>query len=158
MPTKRIDHGITRFNREGSDSISNGYFVRLTRAGTTHSKFFSDTKNGGKRKALAAAKTHRDQMLDELPPRHTTKGLKTSRNSSGVVGVHLSLIDGNYPSYCASWKGDKKRQKISFSINKYGKMAAFKLAKIARKMESHKRMEVESIYQDQTGKTLKCYR
>ena len=96
-----------------------------------------------------------------MPPVKTTKGLKTNRNQSGFVGVHLaeskSVYGEVYGSYCASWKGASgERKKITFSFKKYGKAAAFKLAKIARQNETANRKQVESLYTKETGKTLKC--
>ena len=161
MPTKHIQRGITRYDRD--ETLSNGYLIRVTRDGVTHGKYFSDVKFKGKRKALAAAKKAYDELVSELPPVKTTKGLKTNRNQSGFVGVHLaeskSVYGEVYGSYCASWKGaGGERKKITFSFKKYGKAAAFKLAKIARQNESADRKQVEKLYTKETGKTLKCYR
>ena len=161
MPTKHIQRGITRYDRD--ETLSNGYLIRVTRDGVTHGKYFSDVKYKGKRKALAAAKKAYEELVDELPPVKTTKGLKTNRNQSGFVGVHLaeskSIYGEVYGSYCASWKdAGGERKKITFSFKKYGKSAAFKLAKIARQNETADRKRVEKLYQKETGKTLKCYR
>ncbi len=161
MPTKHIQRGITRYDRD--ETLSNGYLIRVTRDGVTHGKYFSDVKFNGKRKALAAAKIAYDELVKELPPVKTTKGLKTNRNQSGFVGVHLaeskSVYGEVYGSYCASWKDSGgERKKITFSFKKYGKAAAFKLAKIARQKETSDRKKVEKLYTKETGKTLKCYR
>ena len=43
-----------------------GYFVRGYRNTKVFSKFFSDARNGGKRKALQAAKAFRDDLHAEL--------------------------------------------------------------------------------------------
>ena len=161
MPTKFIQRGITRYDRD--ETLSNGYLIRVTRNGVTHGKYFSDVKFKGKRKALAAAKKAYEELVDELPPVKTTKGMKTSRNQSGVVGVHLaestSVYGEVYGSYCASWKAtDGQRKKITFSFKKYGKAASFKLAKIAREEECADRKKVEKLYEKRTGKKLKSNR
>lgn len=46
--------GITRIDQP--EKFNHGWFVRITRQGKTYSMFFSDRLNGGKGKALAAAK------------------------------------------------------------------------------------------------------
>jgi hypothetical protein len=51
----RIDSGYTH-----------GWFVRAYKEGRTYSKLFSDSKIGGKNKALKAAKEHRDKLFSEL--------------------------------------------------------------------------------------------
>lgn len=155
MPTKLVQRGITRYDKD--ENISNGYMVRVTRDGVTHSKYFSDSKFKGKRKALAAARIAYDKLVDQLPPARTTKNVKTRRNQSGKVGVHLAettAANGEvYGAYCASWKhGDGTRGKISFAFKKYGKKAAFKLACIARDLEETNREVVEKKYRKETGK------
>ena len=161
MPTKFIERGITRYDRDGDD-LSNGYLVRATRDHKTHAKFFSDAKQGGKRKALAAARQALQELVAELPAVKTSKGVKTNRNRSGVVGVHLaettSVYGETYSSYSAAWTEGDYRRKIVFGFKKYGKAAAFALAKIARSKELADRQKVEKLYTKQTGKTLKCYR
>jgi hypothetical protein len=155
MPTQFVQKGITRYDKDAN--LSNGYMVRVTRDGTTHGKYFSDTKFYGKRKALAAARAAYESLVKKLPPVKTTKNVKTSRNTTGVVGVHLaesvSTYGDLYEAYCASWKTeDGRRAKISFAFKKYGKAAAFRLAKIARELETSDRDLVERRYKRATGK------
>jgi len=38
MPTKHIQRGITRYDRD--ETLSNGYLIRVTRDGVTHGKYF----------------------------------------------------------------------------------------------------------------------
>ncbi len=151
MPTKRIEKGITRFDVHEQNTY--GYMVRITRKGKTTSQFFSDKLNGGKRKALVAARDHYQKLVNELPPISTTKGIKSARNTSGAVGVHLASTpsqtwsDVEYQAYVASWRsGEGARCKISFSLEKYGKKKAFDLACIARENECLDRSKVEGIY------------
>lgn len=161
MPTKFIQRGITRYDRD--ETLSNGYLIRVTRDGVTHGKYFSDAKFKGKRKALAAARAAYEELVKKLPPVKTTKGLKTNRNQSGFVGVHLaestSVYGEVYGAYCASWKDAQGlRKKITFSFKKYGKAAAFKLAKIARQQECADRKKIEKRYTKETGKVVKSNR
>ena len=64
MPTKHIQRGITRYDRD--ETLSNGYLIRVTRDGVTHGKYFSDSKYKGKRKALIAAKKAYEQLVNCL--------------------------------------------------------------------------------------------
>lgn len=145
--------GITRFELE--TSRSHGYLVRICRDGTKTSEFFSDTQYGGKRKAKKMAQQRYAELCEKLGPANIrpTRGLITSRNSTGMVGVHIAhSIDSRwenckYSSYCASWTTlQGVRQKISFSWNKHGKVAAFELACLARKTESTDRTAIIKIY------------
>ena len=68
------------------DARSIGWQVVIVRNKKEHSKMFSDSKYGGKRKSLAAAVKFRDQLikkLKNLKPLPTTN----SRNKTGVVGL-----------------------------------------------------------------------
>ena len=101
---------------------------------------------------MTAARKRYQELNSSLPKPRTTKGIKTGRNRSGVVGVHLAICESiygeKYSSYCASWKTKAgKRSKLSFSFKKYGKKKAFKLACLARELESQDRAEIEAIYE-----------
>jgi hypothetical protein len=53
-------------------------------------------------------------------------------NKTGVCGVHYS--EGKWPCYQATWRdSDNKSRAASFSVNKYGKDEAFRLACERRK-------------------------
>lgn len=127
--------------------------VRIMRRGKMHQRFFSDRNNGGKRKALAAAREHYAMLEETLPPIQSQKGRETSRNSSGVVGVHLAHdVDSRYPdceywSYVASWLDENgKRVNVRFAWNRYGDQLAWELACIARQKEIRDREEVRRLY------------
>lgn len=69
----KADKGISRID-SGS---THGWFVRGYRNGRTYSRLFSDKKCGGKAKALELARTHRDQLhedLDKIPRTRRRKG------------------------------------------------------------------------------------
>ncbi|AMV34492.1 hypothetical protein VN12_20370 [Pirellula sp. SH-Sr6A] len=132
--------GITRIEYEGV--TTRGWMVRLTRAGERQQEFFNDRAYGGKAKALAAAKKRYEEWVAIAPPIQTSKNLKSSRNTSGKVGVHLVRnVDPRWKNaesfgYCAMWTdSDGKRRKVSFAWNTYGKKKAWTLACLARDLE-----------------------
>lgn len=150
MAITTVSPGITRIELDNRK----GYLVRLSRNGERVNQYYSDSVNGGKRKALKLAKQARADLLAEYGPvEHSTKGVLTNRNTTGVVGVHLAYSKDNryedceYSAYCASWISESGgRSKISFSFNKYGEDAAFDLAVLARKEEISDRDTVVAKY------------
>jgi len=155
MGTKLIERGITRYDIEALGTF--GYMMRISRGGEHTNEFFSDKKYSGKRKALAASRARYSQLVSQLPPPKTTKGIRTHRNQSGVVGVHLSVCESTYgkaySSYCASWKTRSgTRNKISFSFKKYTKKIAWELACIARELETTDRAKVERTLRSRSQK------
>lgn len=137
--TKRIAPGITRFDIE--ERRTHGYMVRVARQGNRYQKFFSDIKNGGKKKALMAAMDQLTVWSEELPDRHSSRDRLTSRNQTGRVGVYLAVSQDtagqSHQAYCASWTdADGRRRKINFSLQRYGKKKAWLLACLAREKMS----------------------
>lgn len=161
MSTKTIATGITRF--ENAERHTNGYMVRLCRNGQHINEFFSDSRFGGKMKAKKAAVERYEQLVEEYGPAVTSiKGRLTSRNTTGIVGIHVAHgVDNRWPdceywSYCASWVNeDGSRSKISFSWNKYGERDALALAMIARKREIADRATVLKAFARQQAAELK---
>ncbi len=155
MVTKLVERGITRYDIEAQGTF--GYMMRISRGGEHTNEFFSDKKYRGKRRALAASRARYSELVAQLPPPKTTKGVRTHRNQSGVVGVHLSVCESTYgkvySSYCASWKTKAgARRKISFSFKKYTKKIAWKLACIARELETVDRSKIERTLRSRTQK------
>ena len=158
MGTKLVERGITRYDIEEQGTY--GYMMRISRGGEHTNEFFSDKNYKGKRNALAAARVRYKELVETLPPPKTTKGVKTARNQTGVVGVHLAVCESiygeEYSSYCASWKtADGKRNKISFSFKKYGKQKAWEMACLARGLETTDRAKVEKLYNTRKKKKQK---
>lgn len=135
---------ITRtshYDAEGN-AIPSGYMVRFSRRGKHYQAYFSDKRYGGAKKALEAAKANRDQMepkLRTLTPVERAN-VKMSTNTSGTVGVRWAnkVVDTGKKKYffefaVASWSGPGGRQTKSFSVEKFGKEQAWKLALKARK-------------------------
>ncbi len=154
MTTRTVETGICRFDLE--DRGIHGYMARIMRRGESHQHFFSDSVHGGKRKALKAAREKREELLESLPAPKPLRGRLTKRNSTGIVGVHLTQdtdrrnkgYEYSYRSYVASWLDeDGKRINVRFSWNKYGEETALELAKIARKRELRDRDQIVKIYE-----------
>ncbi len=128
----RLDYGTTH-----------GYEVRVMRRGKMKQRYFSDITSGSKRKALAAARELRDEL--EAEAEHFTRKeiarKKSSRNTSGVVGVRLvEEKDPRWKSkpvymfWVAQWSPSPGvRRTKRFSVNRYGEEEAFRLAVKARK-------------------------
>ena len=152
--------GITRIDYEGV--ATRGWMVRITRAGIRKQQFFNDRTLGGKAKSLKAAKKCYALWAASAGPIKTTRNQKTSRNSSGKVGVHLVRnVDARWANaesfgYCASWvHEDGTRQKLSFAWNRYGKKMAWELACLAREKELTDRAKVIAGFEKKSGKRVK---
>lgn len=123
----RIDSGSTH-----------GWFVRGYKNGKTFPKLFSDGQYCSKDAAFDAAQLYRDKLFSELAkvassPRRRRIAYRDSRNKTGVIGVSLinkKRPDGCYSQvYSVTWRPKPGVQKCtSFSLAKYGKNQAFKLA------------------------------
>jgi len=77
MPLPNPMKGISRIDQ--LEKHNHGFFVRLARAGKTHSAFFSDKSHGGREQALAAAQKHYEKLRRQFGPATTPpqfKGLK----------------------------------------------------------------------------------
>lgn len=143
MAKKDQDRHITRanyFDAKGNPAAS-GYMVRFQRRGKSYQAYFGDSKYGGQKKALAAARVHRDEMEPKfrtLTPLERAKIL-TASNTSGTVGVRWvekTMTKGkkkyNFTFASASWSVGGARKSKSFSVDKYGKDKAWDLAVKAR--------------------------
>ena len=138
MATKK-EKGISRID-SGS---THGWFVRGYRNGKTWSRLFSDMKCGGRRKALEAALSFRDELhgkLDQIPTQPRARRIVTrdARNASGVLGVCRTAKKSPNGTvnevFSVSWRPAPGIQKCtSFSIRKYGEKKAFQLAVAHRK-------------------------
>ena len=126
--------GISRIDQP--DRHNHGYYVRITRNGKTESKYFPDKSNGGKRKALRAARQFEAELIERLPQQK--RSLKpSSRNTSGIVGVSRGIWEGasrKTAYWQAAWvAGDGTRMSRKFSMSRYGEAKALKLAIKARR-------------------------
>jgi len=122
---------------------SGGWLVRFVRAGKSYQAYFGDSKHGGQRKALQAARLHRDEMA----PKYSQKAPSTravnpsARNSSGVVGVRwlTRRVKKGKKTYefifaTAEWNPEPGvRKTAAFSAAKHGEKKAWELACEARR-------------------------
>lgn len=144
MPRRNPHRNISRIELTASGGRRHGgWEVRIQRQGRVHSRFFSDSRWGGKRAALHEARRYRDDLESRLRP-YTIRKLaeyRSARNTSGIVGVRPAIhtIDNgetvrSYRFWIAQWTdGLGRRRTRSFSVNKYGDKAAFEMALAARR-------------------------
>jgi hypothetical protein len=135
LKTKHKD--ISRIDQE--TKRTHGWYVRVRYFGTTHSKFFSDGKCGGKYSSLLAAIAWRDEVETRIGKQRTDRHIVTVSNTqTGVVGVRLNDVLNRYE---VSWvKPDGKQGKTSVSIRKHGRKAAFAKACEIRKQKEAERL------------------
>jgi hypothetical protein len=135
LKTKHKD--ISRIDQESKRT--HGWYVRVRYFGTTHSKFFSDGKCGGKYSSLLAAIAWRDEVESRIGKQRTDRHIVTVSNTqTGVVGVRLNDVLNRYE---VSWvKPDGKQGKTSVSIRKHGRKAAFSKACEIRKQKETERL------------------
>jgi len=128
---------VARIDQESKRT--HGWYVRVRFLGKTHSKFFSDKKNGGRYSSLLSALAWRDKKEKELGKVRTDRHIVTvSNTSTGVVGVRLNDKLGRYE---VSWVNkDGKQGKTSVSIAKHGKKKAFEKACEIRKQKESIRL------------------
>ena len=135
-------YGISRVDNEASRT--HGWLVTIQRRGVIYRKHFSDGMLGGKRKAFAAAREYRDEVLAKYPPLSMQEysSIVKKNNRSGVVGVcrYCASETRDLPDdkqrwfWVASWPlPDGKRKRVKFSVKKYGEEGAFQRALAARR-------------------------
>jgi len=128
---------VARIDQESKRT--HGWYVRVRFKGKTHSKFFSDKKNGGRYSSLLAALAWRDATESKLGKQRTDRHMVTvSNTTTGIVGVRLNEKLGRYE---VSWVNREGRQgKTSVSIAKHGKKKAFERACTIRKKKEAARL------------------
>ena len=130
---------VARIDQESKRT--HGWYVRVRFYGKTHSKFFSDKKNGGRYSSLLAALAWRDATEADLGKLRTDRHMVTVSNTkTGVVGVRLNEKLNRYE---VSWVNPAGKQgKTSVSIKKHGKKSAFERACEIRRNREAARLEV----------------
>ena len=137
MDAPRPNYGISRIDQP--EKKNHGFYVRITHSGTTQQKYFPDKANGGKTKALAAARAFRDGVLKKLPKaKQKAASAKRRRvkqsGMSGVTHVTSKILSGAvYEYWQAAWIDNGTRRTAKFSIDRYGDTKALELAKKARR-------------------------
>ena len=129
--------------------------ARIGRQAEFHQANFTLRQFGSYEAATIAAQVWVNERLRELPPPLPSKGRKTSRNTSGVVGVRLADAtrrkNGNiYPDWrwIANWPDCARTGGIGWSVKHYGDDRAFVSAFIARENEITDRLEIERLFQN----------
>lgn len=94
---------------------TDGWTVRIVRAGVQHSKYFRFS-DGGVRKSLVDAKKWRDKKLAHVGQRQWHKGerKKSVNNTSGITGVSKNF----YGRWVATWQEDGVQRFKTFGKKK----------------------------------------
>ncbi|MCP5550271.1 MAG: hypothetical protein H7A53_05195 [Akkermansiaceae bacterium] len=149
--TKRTRNKESIKNIKRIDSTkTHGWQVHVRRGGVLKTKLFSDRLNGGKRKALDAAKSHRDDLIRSMAKlaKPLWKIERKPRTNTGHLGVSLT----EYLN-----KGGKARKVITvtaraelgkavnrkFSVDKLGYETAVRKAVAWRKKVLSERAKAE---------------
>lgn len=127
--------GITRI--ENYKRRANGWLVRLQCRNEKFSKFFKDSDYSGKTAALRDAREHYRELVRDNPKRSRQENaeLKTVRTGKiiGVRQVQQLRFGHTYEVWQARWSPRKYERRVrTFSIEKYGKREAKRLAIEAR--------------------------
>ena len=132
---------------------THGWFLRMYRGGETFSKFFSDSRYQGKAEALEAAKEYKCKFEEKFPnlASSPTKGFRDKpqkNNSTGVVGVSETFIRSRgreqrkIPCFAVSWRpAPNVARTKKFSIERYGRDAAFQMAVKFRKEKEREMLQ-----------------
>jgi AP2 domain len=125
MHIYRIDHDQSR---------THSWLVTVQRRGKIYHRHFTDNVYGGKRKALDAAKTYRDNLIARLRPltRLEVCRIKKRNNRSGISGVTRIDADENNRGrvyhrryWLAQWPTERGKARMKkFSIKLYGEQGA----------------------------------
>ena len=152
VKTKRARNKQSIKNIKRIDSTkTHGWQVHVRRGGVLKTKLFSDRIQGGKKKALDAAKKHRDQLVADMAKlaKPLWKIKRTPRTNTGQLGVSLTEYTN---------KSGKKRKVITvtareaigkavnrkFSVDKLGYEPAVKKAVAWRKKVLRERGKSEA--------------
>ena len=129
--------------------------ARIQRQGQRYQANFSVKVFGDWTAANTAAETWINQLIKNLPPPTPPKGVMSSRNSSGVVGVHFQRQTitkrvgrknktYHFTSWTSNWPKCVNRGGVKWPVKKFGDDDAFVLAVLCREMETVNRDEVRS--------------
>jgi hypothetical protein len=132
--------------------------ARINRQKQRYQANFTLLQYGTWEKANRAARKWVKETLPTLPEPMSSKDRKTSRNTSGIVGVRLANATSKkggheYPDWrwVAFWTGCPQSGGIGWSVKKYGDERAFVSAYLARKSESIDRESIDKSYAKLVG-------
>lgn len=127
--------------------------ARINRQKQRYQANFTLNQYGTWEKANRAARKWVKEILPTLPEPMSSKDRKTSRNTSGIVGVRLANAtrrqEGRvYPDWrwVAFWTDCPQSGGIGWSVKKYGDERAFVCAYLARKSETIDRAAIDKAY------------
>ncbi|MCB9079108.1 MAG: AP2 domain-containing protein [Anaerolineaceae bacterium] len=150
---------ISRIDSNGT----HGWFLRMYRDGETYSKFFSDSRYQSQTAALEAAKDYKRRFNEKYPVEASplAKGFRDKpqkNNSTGVVGVSETFIRSRgrgqrkIPCFAVSWRPAPNVAKTKkFSIEKYGREEAFRMAVKFRKEKEEEMIQLRTTVNTSTG-------
>lgn len=127
--------------------------ARIMRRGKLHQQNFSLKQHGSWKAARKAAQEWVKDKLEILPTSvMNAMDRMTSRNHSGVVGVHLARHNFRKPNgreyiywrWVARWPGCPLKGGVSWSVLTLGDDDAFALAVLSREKEESNRKKVFS--------------
>jgi hypothetical protein len=122
---KRGISRIEQTDRRDGHGASIGWYVRVSAGGKIHSRWFSDKKFGGKRKALASAVEWRDAMEQRLG------GDRRRNQRPGQWSASMSkTVKEGTPVYMVRWSPKPGRYtNTSISIKRWGEREARRRAR-----------------------------
>ena len=134
--------------------------ARVMRECKLHSEYFPLKEHGSWEKAESVARKWIRDLLPTLPAKLSSKNRMTSRNKSGVVGVHRSpgivrKKNGRVyecPRWVARWPGCRLKGGLSWSVIQFDEDGAFVLAVLARRTESVNREALLEKFPEILGK------
>jgi hypothetical protein len=158
-PTRAVT-GMQNIVREKpGPRYAGGWKVSVQRRGTRASKSFSDSKCGGKAKALAAAKAYRDSVVPAVSNAAYERWLRDNKyppNSSGITGVARYVVRSGR-KMVAVWDAfwgdiDGTRHRRRFYVSAYGEKGA-KARACATRLKAVKEFRREMKHRQQdTGR------
>lgn len=142
MKSKR---NITRFSYESTGF--KGWRVSITRHGEVFTRYFSDLRCGGMKKALEEAKRVLEKFSAELD---NTPVISRPRKGEGrTIGVSETSYENTRSGerrvvWAASWPEGGRRKVVKFPESKYGARKAKQLA-IAARRDAENRLELSTV-------------
>ncbi|HVK53410.1 MAG TPA: hypothetical protein VM532_00120 [Burkholderiales bacterium] len=131
---RRIDDARTR---------TYAWVVQVQRRNQVVIQYFTDNLFGGKEKALKAAMTLRDQLVEQMHDNRYPlwrRTIKRRNNTSGIVGVGRYVSRENVGNriiertfWQAFWEEGGRRHSRKFLVSKHGELGAKRLARETRR-------------------------
>ena len=149
MKTKLVS-GFQGLYREDLGKEGTRFRIRISRGEQITQEYFYFGEKKSEADALADATKRWKELRKSLPVLLTSKNRMSSRNSSGVVGVHrqrqvvtkLSGEEYEYFSWISRWPGCQLHGGVKWPTKSRGEDEAFVLAVLCRRMETTNRDRV----------------